>query len=344
MLSFQDNQVAKIIFRLFRQATSKQVVQDFLKAKNLKPSAATWDELFDLKILPALEEGTLTLLQLRGLLQQVEECGKQHVFLYWCDAAKAKEMLARHRVEAVAAQMGVQALIGSPLDLELPDAPTIVDVRIVQPHASSAPTGLLVKMVETRTTKVFVGETSDTKAGTLTRTYSVTKKRAVNLAYLQEDGMLELRIDSQDNRSRYQDNVKALRQAVAPLIPIDGFGIVSLSVAKKKLWTDREALSEQIRYSHSTAKNDFGYVMNVSSSAQEDNLSTDGGSAAAMQSFLESDGHVTGANIYMKIPHTNPQREVHILVTGDLNEFAVPVSCSSSDYEHVRGKILAFNQ
>ena len=84
--------------------------------------------------------------------------------------------------------------------------------------------------------------------------------------------------------------------------------------------------------------------MSVSSSAQEDNLSTDGGSTAAMQSFLNGDGHIVGANLYVKIPDTDPAREVHLLISGDVNEFAVPVSCSAGDYEHVRRKILALNR
>ena len=64
---------------------------------------------------------------------------------------------------------------------------------------------------------------------------------------------------------------------------------------------------------------------------------------AAIDSFLASDGHVTGANVYAKIHGTDPVREIHLLLSGDINEFAVPVACSAEDYSYVRGKVISLN-
>lgn len=344
MLSQQDAQLAQLIFRLLKQATSQQVVRDFLKAHNIHTSAANWDDLFTRRIQPALEDETLTVKQLRTLLQEVEECGKQHTFLYACTSDAARSILSRRRITQIATECGVEALLSTPLDLEQPNAPTLVDIRLIGREDSDEITGLVVKQVETRETRALLGETHDTATGTMTRTYAMSKKRVVNIAYLNAQGLLELRIASQDNKTHYHDNVRAMIAAISPFIPRDGFGAVSLSKAKDRLWADREALADEVRYSNSSARNDFGYTMSVSSSAQEDNLSTDGGSTAAMQSFLHDDGHIIGANIYVKIPDTDPAREVHLLVSGDLNEFAVPISCSAGDYEHVRGKVLSLNR
>lgn len=345
LLSHEDAQLAQVIFRLLKQATSQQVVRDFLRAHNIRTSAANWDDLFTRRIQPALEAETLTVKQLRSLLQEVEECGKQHTFLFACAPDVARTLLSRRRIEGLAIERGTQALLTAPLDLELPDSATLVDIRLIGREGADELNGMVVKQVETRQTRVFVRELYDADAGTMTRHYSVTKKRAVNVAYLTAEGMLEMRVASQDNKSQYHDNIASLRAAIAPFVPRDGlFGAVSLSKAKKRLWEDRESLSDEIRYSHSSARNDFGYTMSVSSSAQEDNLSTDGGSTAAMQSFLNGDGHIVGANLYVKIPNTEPAREVHLLISGDVNEFAVPVSCSAGDYEHVRRKILALNR
>ena len=106
---------------------------------------------------------------------------------------------------------------------------------------------------------------------------------------------------------------------------------------------DRVALADEIRYSNSTAKNDLGAVMQISSSSQEDNLSSDDGSMAALDSFLAGDGHVTGTNVYVKIPGTVAKREIHLLISGDVNEFAIPVACSAEEYSYVRGKIITLN-
>ncbi|WP_306565209.1 hypothetical protein [Aquabacterium sp.] len=344
MLSQEDAQLAQVIFRLLKQATSQQVVRNFLKAHGLRTSAANWDDLFTRRIQPALEDETLTMQQLRTLLQEVEECGRQHTFLFQCPPTMAQTILSRRRVKVLSEENGLSALLDTPLDLELPEAPTLVDIRPIGIDGADELDGLLIKQVETRETRVFVGEQYDVASGMMTRTYSMSKKRAVNVAHLSANGLLELRVASQDNKTHYHDNVTSFRRAIAPFIPQDGFSTVSLSKAKNRLWDDREILAEEVRYSNSSARNDFGYTMSVSSSAQEDNLSTDDGSTAAMHSFLQGDGHITGANIYVKIPETEPAREVHILVSGEVNEFAVPVTCSAEDYEYVRRKILTLNR
>jgi len=342
LLTQGDAELAQIIFRLLRNATSQQVVRDFLKSLGIATSAQNWDDLFTRRIQPALNEGLLTISDFRSLLQQVEECGRQHTFLFKCDADSAHTLLSRARVTRIASEEGLGDLLTDPLDLELPDEPTIVDIRLTPHDGARHLSELMIKVVETRTTKVFVGETWDRVAGTMTKQYVLHHKRAVNVAVLRDTGVLELRIASQDNQSKYHDNLRVFRAAIARFIPQNGFAAVLLSRAKTKLWNDQESLAGEIRYSHSSARNDFGFVMNVSSSSQADNISTDDGSKAAMQSFLDSEGHVTAANVYVKIPDTD--REIHLLLSGEPNEFAIPVACSAEDYAYVRDKILSFNR
>jgi hypothetical protein len=252
-------------------------------------------------------------------------------------------LISRQRVEGIAAEEALTPLLTTPLNLELPDTSTIVDIRLVQSTGEQQPQGLVIKVVETRLTKVLIGETTDMAAGRMTKTYAVAQKRAVNIAHLSKSGLLEFRVASQDNQSRYHDNLRALRLKVSKFIPMGGFELVSLSKAKDRLLEDRATLSGEVRYSHSTASNDFGFSMQVSTSSQDENLSTDDGSMAALESFLANEGHVTGSNIYVKIPDTEPPREIHVLLSGEVNEFAVPVSCSTGDYMYVRGKILSLN-
>ncbi|EMH75662.1 hypothetical protein EHI8A_128510 [Entamoeba histolytica HM-1:IMSS-B] len=135
-----------------------------------------------------------------------------------------------------------------------------------------------------------------------------------------------------------------MRAKIHRLIPWEGFEEVLLTKAKDKILREREKLKNEIRYGHSTAQNDFGATIQLSLSAQEDNLSSDEGSMAALDSFLKEDGHVTGANIYIKIPDTEPAREIHLSLSGEPNEFAVTAACSPGEYHHVRGKIIEFNR
>ena len=318
------------------------VVRDFLRAKGLAMSAATWDELYARRIEPALAEGTLTVADLRGLLREVEECGRQHVFLFRCNPQRAAHAISPAQIQIAVAAMGLAALMNNPLDLELPDAPEIVDIRGI-PAGDGMPTSLLIKQVETRTTNAFLRADYDEAREEMSRVYSVIKKRAVNVARLYEDGLLELRIASQDNSTRYQDNVKAFFAALKPLINGDDFVPISLAKAKARIWNEQDQLNGQIRFSQSEARNDFGYSMNVASSSQSDSLSSDDGSRAALQSFLDNDGKVTRTNIYFRIPDDEQNREVHVLLSGEINEFAIPASCAAEEYQYVRGKIQSFN-
>lgn len=341
MLSAVDKQLSAVIFSLLRNATSQQVVKDFLKAKNV-PTSGNWDELYEKRILPALNQAKFSVKDLRELLQSVEEFGRQHTFLYQCTPQRAKALLNPSRVLAIAKNEKLDGLFDSPLDIELPEKPTIVDIRILQ-HGTHDPVSLTIKIVEKRLIKTFQSEVIDREAGEITKKYSFTEKRAVNVVTLDHEGLLELRIASQDNSTKYTELVRVIQNCIRKFIPQDGFSAVSLSEAKNKIHQNRATLSSEFRYSNSTAVNDLGAVLQISSSSQDDNLSSDNGSMTAIDSFLASDGHVTGTNVYAKLPGTTPQREIHLLLSGDINEFAVPVACSAGDYSYVRGKVIALN-
>lgn len=343
MLSDDDIKLSKVIFRLLKQATSQQVVKDFLKENGQPVSAQNWDELYDKRIRPALDSGRFTISDLRGLLQQVEEYGRQHTFLFQCDANRAAGILSLQRIQSVAQEIGLAELLQTPLDLELPEDRTIVDIRLGR-HPNGTISGLTIKVVEKRIVKSLLEERVDAEAFRMTKVYSYVEKRAVSVAHLGIDGLLELRIASQDTQRKYTELVRSLRAKIHRLIPMEGFSEVSLSKAKDKILTDRDNLKHELRYSHSTARNDYGATIQVSLASQEEDLATDEGATEAMDSFLGKDGHVTGTNVYVKIPGTDPAREIHLNISGEVNEFAVMAACSPGEYQHVRGKIIAFNR
>lgn len=343
MIAQEEAQIAYTIFKLLRQATSQQVVKDFLKSHDVAISASNWDDLYTRRIEPALQEGKIAVADLRTLLREVEEYGRQHVFLFRCTPARAKALLATTRIQTIVSEVGLDNLLDTPLDLELPDAATIVDIRQIPANGVAPFKSLVIKQVETRSTRKFLREDFDSTGNTMSRTYSVERKRAVNIVRLYEDGLLELRIASQDNSTRYHDNVNSLFGSVSQIIPRHGFDEISLRQAKKRFFNERQELAEEVRYSHSSARNDFGFSMNVSCSSQDDNICNDGGSIAALQGFIDNEGQVVGTNIYLKIPDEADPREVHILISGEVNEFAIPVTCSANDYEYVRGKIFSLN-
>ena len=342
MLNEADKKLSLVIFELLKRATNQQVVKDFLKSKGV-PTSGNWDELYEKRIEPALNQLKFTIKDLRQLLQTVEEYGRQHTFLFQCTPQRAQSLINFNRVRGIARDENIENLLDTPLDIDFPENPTIVDIRVLQPDVNRIPVSLTIKIVEKRIVKTFESESIDHAAGTITKKYNFTEKRAVNIATLNHEGLLELRIASQDNSTKYTELVRDMLVRIRKFIPHDGFVMISLSAAKDKILKDRAKLSNEFRYSNSTAVNDLGAVMQISSSSQEDNLSSDNGSMAAIDSFLAGDGHVTGANVYAKIPGTEPQREIHLLLSGDVNEFAVPVACSAGEYSYVRGKVISLN-
>lgn len=342
MLSEEEVRLSKVIFKLLKQATKQEVIRDFLK-ENGQHYSGNWDDLYDKRIRPALEDGRFKIADLRGLFQQVEEYGRQHTFMYRCTAERAAGIISPERLKAVATDIGLAELLTTPLDLDIPEDSTIVDIRLSK-YPNGQPSGLTIKVVEKRVVKSLIAEDIDAANCRMTKTYSYIEKRAVSVAHLDTDGLLELRIASQDTQRKYQDLVRAMRAKIHRLIPWEGFEEVLLTKAKDKILREREKLKNEIRYGHSTAQNDFGATIQLSLSAQEDNLSSDEGSMAALDSFLKEDGHVTGANIYIKIPDTEPAREIHLSLSGEPNEFAVTAACSPGEYHHVRGKIIEFNR
>lgn len=343
MLSDEEIRLSKIIFRLLKQATSQQVVKDFLRENGQPVSAQNWDDMYDKRIRPALDSARFTIADLRGLLQQVEEYGRQHTFLFRCQPERAAGILSQERLETVARENGLEQLLHTPLDLELPEERTIVDIRLGR-YPNGTISGLTIKVVEKREVKSLIDEIVDKEAFRMTKVYSYIEKRAVSIAHLSPDGLLELRIASQDTQRKYNELVRALRAKINRLIPNEGFEPVSLSAAKDKILRDRDELQNELRYSHSTARNDFGAVIQVSLGSQDENLTEDEGAMAALDSFMNEDGHVTGTNVYVKIPDTDPVREIHLNISGEINEFAVMAACSPGEYQHVRGKIIAFNR
>lgn len=326
-----------LVTELLRQTTSLGIVSEFLKSKGLRHSAGSWDELHAKRILPALIDGTLTVADLVSLLRLVEECGRQHVFLYKCSERTATQLMASSHVESVLATMGLKALLTAPRILDQPSKPTIVDVR----WAGAAKTQqLIIKVVEQRKYQRLVSDEDD--GHRITKIYERINERAVNIARLHADGFLEMRIASHTNSSEYEKDVEAFWAHIGPLVPLDEFAEVSLSAAKQNLLSRRATLTGKIRFSNSTLRNDKGTVMRAACMLDGADLMKDRVAVDCIDRFLQT-AQCDSQNIFFRaIPPTYP-REIHVRLDGRVNEFAVTASCSLAEYEYVFSELRTLN-
>ncbi|MDF5804620.1 hypothetical protein P4238_11985 [Pseudomonas aeruginosa] len=276
------------------------------------------------------------------MLREVEEHGRQHIFLYKCLEDDAQKLLNRKRIETIAGELGLSNLLSEPLYVEMPEEPQVVDIRIDEAPNGSGVLSLTVKVCECRQTSKLVGDEYDEATSRRYKTYEIKKKRAISIAKLSIDGTLELRIASRDNSTKYHEQISELIRKVNNFFNITLFHQVSLSTAKDTLFKNKEKFEGTIRYSNTTARNDFGVAMNLSASNLSQSLLEDNGSNSAMKEFLSNDGFVTGSNIWFILPE-DEDRQIHVILSGETHEFAVTGACTSREYSYVLGKILSLN-
>lgn len=333
-------QKTELIVDLLRQTTSLTVVREFLQSKDLPHSAGSWEDMLSKRIQPAVTNRQITNDDLISLLRAVEECGHQHIFLYTCPKAKAIELLDRVRITNALRRMELAELLTTPKILEQPPQPEIVDVRW---ETAKVDLNLTIKEIELRKfQKLFGSEIID---GKVHKIYDLVEERAVNVAKLHRDGLLEIRIASLASTTKYEAEVHRFWKQINRLIPVSEFSELSLSNVKERLWVNRASLGQLIRYSDSTVRDAAGNVLRAASGADTADLNTNQAVGQSLDFLLDKDknSYCEGANLWFK-KTDGLSTDVHVLLTGDSNEFALPANCSEEDYKYVLDQLRHFNQ
>ena len=339
-----DKKSVTLIAKLLRETSSLAIVSEFLKEKGLLHSASSWDEMISKRLLPAIRSKDIVIQDLIELLRNVEEYGHQHVFLYRCAQPDAATIMGLERVYSIIRKCGLGELIDAPKVLDQPQSPEISDIR--WEHVLPEKSQFIIKIIETRETSELLSEES--KGDILTKRWRVKKERAVNLFKLHADGLLELRIKSQSNSTKYKSKVDQMWQLVADFLPNDSFQEISLDKVKERLGRDQELLKDKIRFSDVTLKNDAGNTIKAVTGSCDSNLYEDNGIKSSVNGFIgHNNAYYDSHNIWFKIINgsdQDKQREIHVLLSGDINEFAITAHCSSQEYEYVYDQLRNFNK
>lgn len=340
ILSAQNNQFSRLgsILRLLEETTSLGVVTEFLKAKKLTHSASSWDDMKNKRLLPAIASHLVSEQELIELLRSAEECGRQHVFLFHCSKDTAATLMERSRVTNALTRQNLQDLLTQARVLDQPSEPTIADVRWV---VAGIDTELIVKIIETRVSQRFVGETR--LGNQISRNYEEILERSVNVVRLHRNGLLEIRLGSHSNSTRYASDLMLMWRRIDFLLSESDFTPISLLRAKNKLWTDRATLSRIIRFSDHTLVNDNGNTIRAATGTDNCDLLSDDGVVESLEVFLDHDAYCDSSNIWFKTALPGPSKEIHVLLSGELNEFAVPAHCSPTDYQYVLDQLRLLN-
>lgn len=328
-----------LIIDLLEQTTKLSVVSEFLKGKGLTHSAGSWDELKEKRLLPSIARNEISNLDLIRLLASAEECGKQHVFLYVCNINDAQELINKNRVETLLRQKQLDHLLSEPDVLLEPDEAKIVDVRL----EGESPQYLVVKQVETRVqTKLLKTEEI---GNNFHKIYEKVNQRAVSVAKLHLGGLLEVRITSHKNHSKYDTDLTQFLLRIQDFIPFSKFSEISLSKAKARFWAERKTNNEIVRYTDATVCNAQGNFLRAVTGSEKKSLSVDTGIGNSLDLLIkeDQDAYCADANLWF-IKTDSITSDVHVMLNGDVNEFALPGHCSEAEYDYVLKQIRFFNR
>jgi hypothetical protein len=236
-----------------------------------------------------------------------------------------------------------EAVLTSPRILDLPAKPTITEVRRDQGERIDA---LVIKIVETRIQMTLVEEREQAHDRFI-RVYQREKTRAVNVVRLRGDGLLEVRIFSHRGHGKsYKNDLNAVWSRVAKLLDPGRFVPISIMRAKQAIWEQRSTLGNRIRFSNSELRNSEGTKMQGSSGDWQRNLFDDSSADAGLRVFAETgEAYCDSHNVWWVRQDTGvPSRDIHVLLAGEVNEFAVTQQCSREEYEYVLSDIQRFNR
>lgn len=341
-----DEQQLNLIVELMEQVTSLSVISKFLKSKELHHSAGSWDELRELRLLPALRDGHITLGELVTLLGTAEEYGRSHTFLYQqrpgLDRAR---LFAPERIRGIAAELGCADVIDATRVLDQPAAPTISAIRWEQRPRGRC---LTIIMIEKRERRKFLGEDIDSNANVVTWKWEIFAARAVNVVRFYDTGLLEVSIQSHTNSSDYEGDLNRFGARVYErFFPLNEFDPFSLHMAKKALWDQRANAPTHVKFSDSLLRNDVGTVIRAATRSETGDLFEDEGATASLAEFLGRGGGYCDEHNIWWVKGTDdapPSKDVHVLLSGKPYEFAVTSNCTREDHEYVLDQLLILSR
>lgn len=333
------NNRIETVLSLLEEATSLEVVREFLRKKGLHHTAGSWKDMREKRLVPYLTDFKITLEELIELLTSAEECGDQHIFLYHCRPDDAIDMMDRARTRATLRSNGLEHLVEGPDVQRMPATPTIVEVRW---ESADVDLSMIIKVAEVRTKRTLERERS--MHGKFIKIYSDEQVRAINVAKLHRTGLLELRIQSRDNTTKYDGDLNRFIRLINQFMPTARFGDTSLSKAKDTMWAQREELGDLIRYTDASVIDEQGNRIKAATGSNRSDLSNSA-AGKSVDYLLQEDENAYCAECNLWFQKSDRLTvPVHVLLNGAPNEFAITKKCSATDYEYVLNQIRHFNR
>jgi hypothetical protein len=206
----------------------------------------------------------------------------------------------------------------------------------------------VIKAISKRTRYEYIGDDMSTSEGILSKRYKVIESRAVCLLKLHTNGLVEVRISSKSNTSKYSEDVEEFLRFINDIMPMTKIlsNAIFLTNCKDKLWNNRVKLSNVLRFSDATLRNSLGTSLKVATGNRDSDLLDDTSANKSMEEFTGDDVICETNNVFFKIIEKQlvPSKEIHVLMSGEVNEFTVTAYCKESDYNYILKNLITFNE
>src|ERR1035437_653250 len=320
-----------IYFDLLERYTSLGVVSLFLKSLNLPSSAGTWVDMREKRLEPAIVDSRISRSQLLRLLSDAEEFGHQNIFLFRCNQNTASQLVNEDTLKVSLGRLERLDLLEKPPVILGSENFQLTEARLES--IGDRRRALVVKGLETRDYWKKVKETETD--GRKIKEYERRVERAVNVAKLYDDGLLEIRIQSYEQAADYVNALQAFWSQINPIIGQRSFEQVSLKKFKDYLLDNHEAFKSRITYAPILAENEGGFTMALGVPNQAKSLFENDGATASFAAFSEHEASIRTANFIWKKQATGKaSRHIHIRIAGSVNQFQLLVASERADYEH----------
>lgn len=311
-----------------------------LRANGLS-AVNSWQQAKD-RIVGAVKDGKLPPRELVQLLRDSEEYGGQHVFFYATSKENAAKFTSQDFLRTKLLSLDRLDLLEEPNFLSKPGSRGFADARLDREKGGLV---LILKSVESRVYYRLENEYEENAGLYKIRRYRRFEFRAVDLIRVHSDGFTELCIASADSASDYSDRVTSAWSFFGSILSQFQFERVSVGKAQQKLWKDRKNIANLLRYSDSRLRDAKGTVLTAATGAQQDSLFEDPRATASIDAFWDDETVCDKSNMWWlkREDELVPSKNVHVLMAGASNEFAIPGKCNRADYEYVLAQIRKAN-
>lgn len=335
-----------LLFELLKDQGTLEQAGMFLRSKGLEHSSGNWKDMVDARLRPAYEEGKLSLEDLRQFLGEVEEHGRQHVFLYRLKGdQEVAGLFDEQRLNQIIQSSRIVSNLGLASLVNMPDKPTITEVRYDDRGDARC---LVVKMVETR--QSLSNRQEKESRGKLVVSFDRRPYRAVNLLRICSNGFAEVRIFSHRDVMAYEHAAENMWAACRPLIGNLRFDPDRLDALRDGLWRKerRRAVGRQFALRNTDHKNAAGNRLRASASAVGATMFDDSALAASVDQFHAAKDQVQceRAAVVLRASGSEEKlvRDLNLIFHGAPNEFTIAAKVTRNEYEFVLDAILANNK